>query len=89
MLYALNRTVYIASHSAEKIRAAIDTIKSQVRTKNGRLEVLQVDLANLKSIGLSAHKYLSKEDRLNVLMHNAGLMTPPAGSKTDLVSKCS
>lgn len=89
MLYALNGAVYIASRSVEKICAAINTIKSQVRTKSGRLEALQVDLANLESIGPSAREFLSKEDRLDVLVHNAGLMTPPAGSKTDLVSKCS
>ena len=86
MLYGLNGTVYIAARSAEKIQAAMDTIKSQVRTKNGRVEALQVDLADLASIGHSAREFLSKEERLDVLVHNAGLMTPPAGSKTGLVS---
>ena len=88
MLYGLNGTVYVAARSSEKIKAAIKTIKTQVRTKTGRVEALQVDLANLGSIGQSARDFLSKEDRLDVLVHNAGLMTPPAGSKTELVSKC-
>ena len=88
MLYELNGTVYVAARSSEKIKAAIKTIKTQVRTKTGRVEALQVDLANLPSIGQSARDFLSKEDRLDVLVHNAGLMTPPAGSKTELVSKC-
>lgn len=87
MLYGLNGTVYVAGRSAEKISAAIKTIKTQVRTKTGRVEALQVDLANLLSIGQSARDFLSKEDRLDVLVHNAGLMTPPAGSKTELVSR--
>lgn len=86
MLYGLNGTVYVAARSAEKIQAAINTIKSQVRTKNGRVEALQVDLADLASIGHSAREFLLKGERLDVLVHNAGLMTPPAGSKTGLVS---
>lgn len=47
---------------------------------------LNLDLADLKSIPKAAQEFLSKEDRLDVLVHNAGLMTPPAGSKTELVS---
>ena len=87
MLYGLNGTVYIAARSPQKISAAISTIKSQVRTKTGRVEALQVDLANLASIGQSAREFLSKEDQLDVIVHNAGLMMPPAGSKTELVSR--
>lgn len=86
ILYGLNGTVYVAGRSSEKISAAIKTIKSQVGTKTGRVEALQIDLANLASIGQSVRDFLSKEDRLDVLVHNAGLMTPPAGSKTMLVS---
>ena len=86
ILYGLNGTVYVAGRSSEKISAAIKTIKSQVGTKTGRVEALQIDLANLASIGQSVRDFLSKEDRLDVLVHNAGLMIPPAGSKTMLVS---
>ncbi|KAL8829342.1 MAG: hypothetical protein Q9191_002071 [Dirinaria sp. TL-2023a] len=84
LLYGLNGTVYVAARSPEKIKQAIKSIKSQVHTKAGRVEALEVDLANLASIGQSARAFLAKEDRLDVLVHNAGLMTPPAGSKTNL-----
>lgn len=86
MLYGLNGTVYVAARSADKINATIKTIESRVSTKTGRVEALQLDLVNLASIGQSAREFLAKENRLDVLVHNAGLMTPPAGSKTDLVS---
>ena len=88
MLYGLNGTVYVAGRSAEKISAALKTIKSQVRTTTGRVEALQIDLADLASIKQSVHEFLSKEDRLDVLVHNAGLMMPPTGSHTILVSSC-
>ena len=87
MLYSLNGTVYVAARSPEKIKEAIKIIKRQVRTKTGRVEALAVDLANLASIEKSAREFLSKEGRLDILVHNAGLMMPPAGSKTKLVSK--
>ena len=86
LLYGLNGTVYVASRSAEKVRAAIETIKAQVTTKTGRLEALQLNLADLPSIGRSAGEFLRRETRLDVLVHNAGLMMPTTGSKTDLVS---
>lgn len=89
MLYGLNGTVYVAGRSVQKLNAAIETIKSQVQTRNGRIEALQIDLADLSSIGESARNFLSREDRLDVLVHNAGLMTPPSGSKTSLVSRYS
>ena len=87
MLYSLNGTVYVAARSPEKIKEAIKIIKSQVRTKTGRVEALAVDLANLASIEKSAREFLSKEGRLDILVHNAGLMMPPAGSKTKLVRR--
>jgi hypothetical protein len=31
---------------------------------------------------------LAREERLDVLIHNAAVMTPPAGSKDKLVSGC-
>jgi NAD(P)-dependent dehydrogenase (short-subunit alcohol dehydrogenase family) len=36
----------------------------------------------LTTIKASAEEFLSKEDKLNVLWNNAGVMIPPQGSKT-------
>lgn len=43
---------------------------------------LRLDLDDLTTIKASAQEFLSKEEKLNVLWNNAGVMTPPQGSKT-------
>ena len=82
MLDGLNRRIRIAVRSSEKISAAIKTIKSQLRTKISRVEFLRIGLAHLALIEKSVRDVLSKGDRLNVLVHNSGVMTAPASSKT-------
>ncbi|KAL3260167.1 NAD(P)-binding protein [Aspergillus welwitschiae] len=84
ILYSKNATVYIAARSADKARTAINEIQTSAEGAHsrGRLSFLQLDLSNLASIKESANKFLELEDRLDILIHNAGVMTPPAGSKT-------
>lgn len=43
---------------------------------------LHLDLDDLTTIKSSADDFLSKEDRLDVLWNNAGVMVPPQGSTT-------
>ena len=50
----------------------------------GQLRALILDLADFPTIGIAVNTFLSKENRLDALVHNAGLMTPPAGSKSKL-----
>jgi retinol dehydrogenase-12 len=85
MLYGKGAKVYIASRSIQKITKAIKSIQDQFAKSNGKLVSLKLDLADLSSIKASAEEFLAKEERLDVLVHNAGVMTPPAGSKTKLV----
>ena len=85
MLYAKDGTVYIAARSEEKIVRAIKALKAELPLSSGRLIALSLDLADLSTIKSSADDFLSKEERLDVLFHNAGVMMPPAGSKTKLV----
>ncbi|KAL1631525.1 short-chain alcohol dehydrogenase [Diplodia seriata] len=81
ILYAKNATVYVAGRSADKASAAIATVKEA--GGGGRVEFLQLDLAHLASIKKSADEFLAKEQRLDVLTNNAGVMFPPKGSKTE------
>jgi len=83
ILYQKNGTVYLAGRSKDKGDAAIVAIKEAHPTTDGRLEFLHVDLADLASIKESVATFMKKEQRLDVLTNNAGVMTPPAGSKSE------
>lgn len=86
ILYQRNGTVYVAGRSKEKAEKAISTLQKEVYDSSGRLEFLQLDLADLPTVPKSAADFMSRESRLDVLVNNAGVMTPPAGSKTSQVS---
>ena len=82
ILYQRNAVVYVAGRSKSKADAAINAIKQGHPTSKGRLEFLQVDLADLTTIKPAAEEFLKKEKRLDVITLNAGVMVPPVGSKT-------
>ncbi|KAM0811308.1 hypothetical protein AB5N19_11664 [Seiridium cardinale] len=82
VLYSKNATVWAAARNEERNLAAIAAIKEAHPTSTGKLEHLQLDLGDLTTIKKSAETFLSKETKLHVLINNAGVMTPPAGSKT-------
>ena len=83
ILYGKGATVYIAGRSEEKAHRAIERIKTTVPSSSGRLEFLLLDLNDLSTVTASADKFLSQESRLDVLVNNAGVMFPPAGTKTE------
>ncbi|RYO82324.1 hypothetical protein DL766_003119 [Monosporascus sp. MC13-8B] len=82
ILYSKNAKVYVAARSKEKAIDAINEIKERAPQSKGQLVFLQLDLADLRTIKASAEEFLSQETRLHVLFNNAGVMTPPQGSKT-------
>ncbi|RFU31686.1 hypothetical protein B7463_g4641, partial [Scytalidium lignicola] len=89
ILYNLNGRVYIAGRSIANGKAAMEKIKSssppaeqKVRSGKGSIEFLRVDLADLTTIKLCAEEFLSKETRLDVIWHNAGVLGIEHGSKT-------
>lgn len=82
ILYAHNGTVYLTSRNIEKGNTAIQKIKEAHPDSKGRLELLQLDLGDLTTIKKSAEEFQRKEKKLHFLCNNAGVMMPPAGSKT-------
>ncbi|MCJ1471404.1 hypothetical protein MMC13_000043 [Lambiella insularis] len=82
ILYQHNAKVYIAARSEEKASKAMTAMKKLHPESKGQLIFLHLDLADLTTIKKSAEEFLSKDERLDVLWLNAGVMIPPQGSKT-------
>jgi NAD(P)-dependent dehydrogenase (short-subunit alcohol dehydrogenase family) len=79
-LAQMGAKVIMACRNMAKANAAKERIESKV--KNAQLEVMLIDLSSLKSIRKFAETFNSKYQKLDVLINNAGVMTPPY-SKTE------
>ncbi|KAF1975335.1 NAD(P)-binding protein [Bimuria novae-zelandiae CBS 107.79] len=80
LLYSANATLYLAGRSAEKATRATQQLEQDHPNSTGRLEFLHVDLADLNTIKPAVEAFTAKEQRLDVLVNNAGVMWPPLGS---------
>ena len=74
-------TVVIAVRSLEKGNAAADKIR--VQNKGADVKVLKLDLADLASVGKFAEEFKKNYARLDLLINNAGVMTPPFSKTKD------
>ena len=82
ILYQHNATIYVVGRSKSKAETAINEMKGSHPNSKGRLEFLQVDLADLTTIKPAVEDFKKREQRLDVLTLNAGVMGPPKGSKS-------
>ncbi len=82
ILYAKGATVFIAVRSEPNAEEAMAAIRAAHAQSAGKLEFLSLDLADLEAVAAAAQAFLARADRLDVLFNNAGVMHPPAGSKT-------
>jgi NAD(P)-dependent dehydrogenase (short-subunit alcohol dehydrogenase family) len=82
ILYDQNAKVYIAARSNSKAKKLIEEVKLASPESKGELAFLKLELDDLTTIKASAEEFLAKENRLDVLWNNAGVMIPPEGSKT-------
>src|SRR5882724_6385379 len=76
----------LAAHGAHVVGAARDLAKAKVATEQvrkdaaangGSLELVELDLASLKSVRACADKLLAKGEPLDVIIANAGVMATP------------
>jgi NADP-dependent 3-hydroxy acid dehydrogenase YdfG len=63
----------ILCRSEAKATSAIDDIKSEI--PQAQVEFIQFDLTNIASCQKAAQDFLAREDRLDVLMNNAGIVS--------------
>jgi NAD(P)-dependent dehydrogenase (short-subunit alcohol dehydrogenase family) len=74
-LAAHGTTVILACRNLEKATAAKMGIQQSV--PNAKLEVIQLDLADLASVRAFATAFKTKFEHLDILVNNAGIMGPP------------
>jgi NAD(P)-dependent dehydrogenase (short-subunit alcohol dehydrogenase family) len=70
-----NATVIVAVRNEVKGNAAVEKIK--VENPNADIQVMLVDLANLESVHKFAENFKKNFKKLDLLINNAGVMTPP------------
>jgi protochlorophyllide reductase len=75
-----NAKVWIVARNQSKIDEGIAKIKEEF--PNANLESFLVDFSDLQTVKRGVQKFLDLETRLDVVIHNAGVMTPPPGSQT-------
>lgn len=82
----------LAAHGAQVVGAARDLTKAERATaqlskdaaaNGGSFELVEVDLANLKSVRAAADKLLAKDEPFDVVIANAGVMATPFGKTVD------
>lgn len=75
--YGKPAKIYLAARNQERAAAAIEEIKATC--PEAPIVPLDLDLTSFESIKDAARKFLNQEERLDVLMLNAGIMAVPAG----------
>ncbi|KAL1600516.1 short-chain alcohol dehydrogenase [Paraconiothyrium brasiliense] len=78
MLYSANAKVYIAARSETKAAKAIAEIQDANQSSKGSLIFLHLDLADLTTIKATVQSFLAREEKLDVLFNNAGVMSVPS-----------
>jgi len=73
--------IYMDARSIKKAEEAILDIKNEV--PSAHIILLEMDPASFTSIKLAADAFLSENDRLDLLINNAGVFAPPPGLTTD------
>lgn len=75
----------LACRNEDSTRQAIEDIKNQCKDQSnlGELHPVKLDLMSLTSIRLCAQNILAKEERINLLVNNAGVMMCPQGKTED------
>ncbi len=82
----------LVAHGAHVVGAARDLAKAEkataqvsqeATTSGGGFELIELDLANLKSVRAAADRLLAKGGSLDVVIANAGVMATPFGHTVD------
>uniref|UniRef100_A0A1Y1LK58 Uncharacterized protein n=1 Tax=Photinus pyralis TaxID=7054 RepID=A0A1Y1LK58_PHOPY len=83
--YKRGTRVIMACRNAEKARQAAEDIKKSCEDLQqlGQIEIVNLDLSSLDSVSDCANKLLECEDKINILVNNAGVMMCPKTKTKD------
>jgi NAD(P)-dependent dehydrogenase (short-subunit alcohol dehydrogenase family) len=72
-----------AARDLDKARAATEQVRKDASANGGSFELVELDLANLKSVRACADALLAKAQPFGVVIANAGVMATPFGHTVD------
>ncbi|KAL9657346.1 hypothetical protein ABK040_014335 [Willaertia magna] len=76
-LYQLNGTIILAVRDISKGKQTKQQIEQEIKTKNGKLYVMQIDLNDLQSVKEFTNNFQKQFDYCHFLINNAGIFMPP------------
>jgi len=82
-LAARGAQVVGAARDLNKAKAATEQVRKDAAANGGSFELLELDLANLRSVRACADRFLAKAEPLDVVIANAGVMATPFGHTAD------
>jgi len=82
-LVAHGAQVVGAARDLNKATAATEQVKTDAAANGGSFELIELDLANLKSVRARADALLAKGQPFDVVIANAGVMATPFGHTAD------
>ena len=72
-----------AARDLNKAKAATGQVRKDAAAKGGSFELIELDLANLKSVRACADGLLARGEPFDVIIANAGVMATPFGHTAD------
>ncbi|MEY2429439.1 MAG: hypothetical protein QOJ40_2324 [Verrucomicrobiota bacterium] len=72
-----------AARDLTKAKTATDQVRKDAAANGGGFELVELDLASLKSVRTCADALLAKGDSIDVVIANAGVMATPLGHTAD------
>jgi NAD(P)-dependent dehydrogenase (short-subunit alcohol dehydrogenase family) len=72
-----------AARDLKKATAATEQVRNDAAANDGSFELVELDLANLKSVRVCADALLAKGQPFDVVIANAGVMATPFGHTAD------
>lgn len=82
-LVAHGAQVVGAARDLDKAQRATAQVRKEAEASGGHFELIELDLANLKSVRASADRLLQNGEMFDIVIANAGVMATPFGHTAD------